>query len=213
QTGGSKVDRWLAAGSTRYRKMELPQRLPFVPLPDGGREKPAERDRNDDQTCPSEMRSHGLFLHPCNGLGQPRLIIPGAAGQATGPKTIIQSGRRLLFCRRSLIRRPVRRARSPVGWPIARANVRFGVRAEMKFDLPSETRRIFEQAGRFAEANLANRDRCIGLDRMGWRAAAEFGVFQLAAGPAGRGAGRGALASVAMLGGMGRGGADRGLLF
>jgi alkylation response protein AidB-like acyl-CoA dehydrogenase len=83
----------------------------------------------------------------------------------------------------------------------------------MKFDLPSETRRIFEQARRFAEANLANRDRCIGLDRNGWRAAAEFGVFQLAAGPAGGSGGRGALASVAMLEGMGRGGADRGLLF
>lgn len=83
----------------------------------------------------------------------------------------------------------------------------------MKFDLPSETRGIFEEARRFAEANLANRDRCIGLDRIGWGAAAEFGVFRLAAGPAGRGGSRGALASVAMLEGMGRGGADRGLLF
>src|SRR5262249_55789539 len=149
-------------------------------------------------------------------------IIPGCPGQATGPtghwahrmaKTIIQSGRRLLFCRKSLIRRPVRRARGPVGWPIARANLRIGVWAEMKFDLPSGTRRIFEQARQFAEANLANRDRCIGLDRIGWRAAADFGWFQRAGGPAGRGGGRGALASVAMLEGMGRGGADRGLLF
>src|SRR5262249_55796997 len=174
QTRGSKVEQSLAAGATRYRKMELPQRLLFVPLPYDGREKPAERDHNDDQTCPSKMRSHGLFLHPCNGLGQPRLIIPGAPGQATGPTD--QSGRRLLFCRKSLIRRWPRRlahrARKPPDWSCA----------EMKFDLPSETRRIFEQARRFAEANLANRDRCTGLDRIGWRAAAEFGVFQLAAG-------------------------------
>jgi len=83
----------------------------------------------------------------------------------------------------------------------------------VKFDLPSEMRGIFERARRFAEANLSNKDRRIGLDRIGWGAAAEFGVFQLAAGPAGPGRGRGALASVAMLEGMGRGGADRGLLF
>src|SRR5262249_53880644 len=110
-------------------------------------------------------------------------------------------------------RRPVRRARGPAGWTITRANLRIGGRAEVKFDLPSEMRGIFERARRFAEANLSNKDRRIGLDRIGWGAAAEFGVFQLAAGPAGPGRGRGALASVAMLEGMGRGGADRGLLF
>ena len=83
----------------------------------------------------------------------------------------------------------------------------------MKFDLPSETREIFERARRFAEATLANRDRRIGLDRTGWGAAAEFGAFRHAGGSAGHGGGRGALASVAMLEGLGRGGADRGLLF
>ena len=83
----------------------------------------------------------------------------------------------------------------------------------MKFDLPSEPREIFERARQFAEANLANRGRRIGLDRIGWEAAAEFGVFRQAASSAERGRGRGALASVAMLEGMGRGGADRGLLF
>jgi alkylation response protein AidB-like acyl-CoA dehydrogenase len=85
--------------------------------------------------------------------------------------------------------------------------------AEVKFDLPNEAREIFERARQFAEANLVNRDRCIGLDRNGWGAAAKFGVFRHAAGYAGRGGGRGALASVAMLEGLGRGGADRGLLF
>jgi alkylation response protein AidB-like acyl-CoA dehydrogenase len=84
---------------------------------------------------------------------------------------------------------------------------------DVKFDLPNDAKEIFEKARRFAEADLANREKCIGLDRTGWDTAAKFGVFRHAAGSALRGSGRGALASVAMLEGLGRGGADRGLLF
>jgi L-prolyl-PCP dehydrogenase len=85
--------------------------------------------------------------------------------------------------------------------------------AEVKSDLPNDVKEIFERARRFAEAELAKRGRSIGLDRTGWGATAKFGVFRHAAGSAERGGGRGALASVAMLEGLGRGGADRGLLF
>src|ERR1700756_1492835 len=85
--------------------------------------------------------------------------------------------------------------------------------AEVKFDLPNDAKGIFERARRFAETELANRERSFGLDRTGWGAAAKFGVFRPAMGSSGSGGDRGALASVAMLEGLGRGGADRGLLF
>jgi alkylation response protein AidB-like acyl-CoA dehydrogenase len=83
----------------------------------------------------------------------------------------------------------------------------------VRFDLPAETQQDFERARRFAEASLAGWDRRFGLDHVGWRAAAEFGVFRLAAVRASDGGGRGALATLAILEGLGRGGADRGLLF
>jgi alkylation response protein AidB-like acyl-CoA dehydrogenase len=92
-------------------------------------------------------------------------------------------------------------------------NTAFRGRGKAKFDLTTETREIFERARRFAEARLANSHRCVALDRIGWGAAAEFGVFRFAAASTKNASGRGALASVAMLEGMGRGGADRGLLF
>jgi alkylation response protein AidB-like acyl-CoA dehydrogenase len=85
--------------------------------------------------------------------------------------------------------------------------------AEVKFDLPNDAKEIFERARRFAETELANRKRSFDLDRTGWGATAKFGVFRHAMDSSGSGSGRGALASVAMLEGLGRGGADRGLLF
>jgi clorobiocin biosynthesis protein CloN3 len=81
------------------------------------------------------------------------------------------------------------------------------------FELPAEAQRELERARRFAETNLAGRDRTCGLDETGWRAAAELGVFRLALAGASRDRGGGALATFAMLEGLGRGGAGRGLLF
>jgi alkylation response protein AidB-like acyl-CoA dehydrogenase len=95
------------------------------------------------------------------------------------------------------------------GLPVSTCLLEAGV----KFDLPTEAKQTFARARRFAEAELANRKRCTGLDRSGWDAAAKFGVFRHAVASARSGGGRGALESVAMLEGLGRGGADRGLLF
>jgi alkylation response protein AidB-like acyl-CoA dehydrogenase len=81
------------------------------------------------------------------------------------------------------------------------------------FDLPNETSRILDRARHLAETSLPGRGRQIGLDQASWRAAADFGVFR-AAGVRNEGNDDcGALASLAMLEGMGRGGAERGLLF
>jgi alkylation response protein AidB-like acyl-CoA dehydrogenase len=84
---------------------------------------------------------------------------------------------------------------------------------KVKCDLPSETREVFERARQFAETSLAGRVRRTAFDRHGWAAAAESGVFQLVARAHKNTRARGALSTVAMLEGMGRGGADRGLLF
>ncbi len=81
----------------------------------------------------------------------------------------------------------------------------------VRFGLPIETKQILNQAKRFAATNLAKRDQG-GLDRIGWSAVAEFGMFRLVARQSADG-NRGALVTVAMLEGMGLGGADRGLLF
>jgi alkylation response protein AidB-like acyl-CoA dehydrogenase len=83
----------------------------------------------------------------------------------------------------------------------------------VKFDLPIETREVFERAREFAEASLAGRVQRVGFDRLGWSAAAQSGVFQRVARPDKNTPSRGALATVAMLEGLGRGGADRSLLF
>ncbi len=83
----------------------------------------------------------------------------------------------------------------------------------MLFDLPSEASRILDRARRFSEASLPGRDRQIGLDQASWRAAADFGMFRVAGVRNDINGDYGALASLAMLEGMGRGGAERGLLF
>jgi alkylation response protein AidB-like acyl-CoA dehydrogenase len=81
------------------------------------------------------------------------------------------------------------------------------------FELPAEAGHLLDRARQFAEASLAGRGRRSGLDRAGWRAIAEFGAFGLAGNRGEPGEGRGALATVALLEGLGRGGADRSLLF
>jgi len=82
----------------------------------------------------------------------------------------------------------------------------------MDFGWPSETAERIEAARRFAEAKLAGRP-TDGFDPDGWRALADFGVMDFALPEAWGGRKGGALVTVALLEALGRGGADRGLLF
>jgi alkylation response protein AidB-like acyl-CoA dehydrogenase len=84
----------------------------------------------------------------------------------------------------------------------------------MRFDWSKETGRRVGEARAFAEQALQPRGRQAGLDRDGWRFAARFGLFRALL-PRNGASGRykGALESAALLEAMGRGGADRGLLF
>jgi alkylation response protein AidB-like acyl-CoA dehydrogenase len=84
----------------------------------------------------------------------------------------------------------------------------------MQFDWPPEISQRIDTARRLAEETLGPRGRHTGLDRVGWEAAAKIGVFQSAMQPQfGGRRGGGALESAAVLESLGRGGADRGLLF
>jgi alkylation response protein AidB-like acyl-CoA dehydrogenase len=81
----------------------------------------------------------------------------------------------------------------------------------VQFNLPVDQRAIFEQARQLAEERLSGRGERSAFDPAGWKAAAEFGVFRAAAISAD--GVQGAMKTVAILEGLGRGGADRGLLF
>src|SRR5262249_8450336 len=83
----------------------------------------------------------------------------------------------------------------------------------MDFALPPELREEAERSRRFAEEKLALPPRANGFDQAQWRAAAGSRVFDLALPQAWGGQGRGALATAAAFEAMGRGGADRSLLF
>ncbi|MBV9859547.1 MAG: acyl-CoA/acyl-ACP dehydrogenase [Alphaproteobacteria bacterium] len=88
----------------------------------------------------------------------------------------------------------------------------------MQFEWSPETRQRIAAARDFAEKTLRPRGRSEGLDHAGWQAAARFGVFRSAMPPRfglgrSRDGSNGALVSAALFEAMGRGGADRGLLF
>ena len=84
----------------------------------------------------------------------------------------------------------------------------------MRLDCPEDARDDFAAAKACAAGALRARDRPASLDREAWRAAAQFGLFQRLL-PAGftSGTGHGAVDSAGLLEAMGRGGAERGLLF
>ena len=82
----------------------------------------------------------------------------------------------------------------------------------MDFKFPKEAQRFYDEAGRFAELSLAGQSPDSGFDIASWRLLGAFGVFRRAATRRAQG-GAGAIETVAMLEGLGRGGADRGLLF
>ena len=81
----------------------------------------------------------------------------------------------------------------------------------MDFKFSKEAQRLFEEAALFAERNLAGRA-VSGFDTTGWRLLADFGAFRQASARQAT-SGLGAIETAAMLEGLGRGGADRGLLF
>lgn len=84
----------------------------------------------------------------------------------------------------------------------------------MHFGWSAQARQRIEGALNFAQERLSTRPGVVGLDHAGWRQAAEFGLFRMIM-PSQDLDGRtsGALASATILEAMGRGGADRGLLF
>src|SRR5260370_30705771 len=82
----------------------------------------------------------------------------------------------------------------------------------MDFGWPSDIAERIEAARQFAEAKLAAR-RANGFDHVGWRAVGDFGVMDFALPEAWGGRKGGALVTAALLDALGRGGADRGLLF
>ena len=82
----------------------------------------------------------------------------------------------------------------------------------MDCKFPKEAQRLYDDAAQFAESSLAGGRPDSGFDRAGWRLLGAFGVFRRAATREAQG-GAGAIETVAILEGLGRGGADRGLLF
>jgi alkylation response protein AidB-like acyl-CoA dehydrogenase len=84
----------------------------------------------------------------------------------------------------------------------------------MQFGWSPELRQRLSATRHFAERTLRPRGRGAVTDRAGWQAAAQFGVFRALMQPEfGGRRGGGALESAAMFEALGRGGADRGLLF
>jgi len=82
----------------------------------------------------------------------------------------------------------------------------------MDFGWPGEIAERVEAARQFAEARLAAGPRD-GFDPAGWRAVADFGLIDFALPETWGGRNGGALVTAALLEALGRGGADRGLLF
>jgi alkylation response protein AidB-like acyl-CoA dehydrogenase len=83
----------------------------------------------------------------------------------------------------------------------------------MNLDWTPEQQALIAEASRFAHDRLLPRDRPTAFDEAGWRACAEHGVLALPLPAAWGGRGEGALTTVAVFEALGRGGADRGLLF
>src|SRR5438552_8561964 len=82
----------------------------------------------------------------------------------------------------------------------------------MDFGWPSDIAERIAAARQFAEAKLAAHA-ADGFDHAGWRAIADFGLIDFALPRAWGGRNGGALVTAALLEALGRGGADRGLLF
>src|SRR3989442_10753332 len=82
----------------------------------------------------------------------------------------------------------------------------------MDFGWPSDIAERIAAARQFAEAKLAAHA-ADGFDHAGWRAVADFGLIDFALPQAWGGRNGGALVTAALLEALGRGGADRGLLF
>jgi L-prolyl-PCP dehydrogenase len=82
----------------------------------------------------------------------------------------------------------------------------------MDFGWSSEVAERIEAARHFAEAKLSARP-ADGFDHAGWRAVAEFGLIDFPLPESWGGRNGGALVTAALLEALGRGGADRGLLF
>src|SRR5260370_5356465 len=82
----------------------------------------------------------------------------------------------------------------------------------MDLGWPSEIAERIEAARQFAEAKLAVRA-ADGVDTAGWRAVDDFGLIDFALPEAWGGRNGGALVTASLLEALGRGGADRGLLF
>jgi len=83
----------------------------------------------------------------------------------------------------------------------------------MDFALSPDAQVRVAQARQFAEDKLSLRPRPPGFDRAAWDAVAGSGLFGLALPPTCGGQGQGALVTGVVLEGLGRGGADRSLLF
>ena len=82
----------------------------------------------------------------------------------------------------------------------------------MDFGWPSEISERIVAARRFAESKLAARP-ADGFDHVGWQTVAEFSLLDLPLRRLSGGRNAGALTTAALLEALGRGGADRGLLF
>lgn len=83
----------------------------------------------------------------------------------------------------------------------------------MDFAWSPQVRHRLERARQFAEGKLSLLRRPTGFDRAAWDALAEFGVFRMPLSEPLGGESSGALATIAVLEALGRGGTDRGLLF
>src|SRR5262249_41455641 len=83
----------------------------------------------------------------------------------------------------------------------------------MDFAWSPEVRHRAERAQQFAEEKLLPLPQPKGLDRAAWNALAAFGVLRMPLPKAWGGESCGALTTIAVLEALGRGGADRGLLF
>lgn len=83
----------------------------------------------------------------------------------------------------------------------------------MNFEWTIEMRRRIESAQTLAAERLSRRPRSAGFDRGAWDLCAAEGVISVALPKAWGGEERGALAAAAIFEALGRGGADRGLLF
>ncbi len=83
----------------------------------------------------------------------------------------------------------------------------------VELDLTPRTRALATAAARVARERLLPRGPARGFDEDGWRACAEHGVLALPLPTTWGGQGESALSTVAVFEALGRGGADRGLLF